>query len=357
MNTRHHTPLEKYSLKGHSEKAPARKGNSYAFVFVCQQGDLEGMSLLLAASLRRFVRCEYEMIAAIPLPEKTWGRPSKITMRLLKQMGVRIEYIVNRTDPGIKGNALTNKIYCLDIPTSMSKLVFLDSDVLCMREFHDAPHFTSPFSAAPTFKATARGWGAIYAAVGCPTPMARMTTLFSNEMQLPYFNSGVVAVDTTLSQDLYREWWDCFHRINRSGAMKDNPYFREQVSLSVAVIRMGIPYDVLGEYYNFWVKAKPIDPLNPPLFLHHTWPHPPLYHQPLLRDLVRSLVRPYAGMDKILSHCRWCYYLQPEFIVDLHRARFRATKLYQNIMVQLRYLVIEERLGLFANTNGNQKRA
>ena len=46
----------------------------YCFVFVCQQGDLELKARLLAASLRHFLRCDFELVAALPTPDA--GCPS-----------------------------------------------------------------------------------------------------------------------------------------------------------------------------------------------------------------------------------------------------------------------------------------
>ena len=39
---------------------------SFSFVFVCQAGRLEVDALLLALSLEHFVRCDYELVAALP---------------------------------------------------------------------------------------------------------------------------------------------------------------------------------------------------------------------------------------------------------------------------------------------------
>ncbi|MEM6426927.1 MAG: hypothetical protein AAF728_17490, partial [Cyanobacteria bacterium P01_D01_bin.128] len=204
----------------------------YAFTFICQQGVLEGLSLLLAASLKRFLRCPYELIAAIPLPESQWGTPHPTTLRTLQKMGVRIEYFENLIPLSRKGNPLTNKIFCFQLPTQMEKTIFLDSDLLCLQPFSPGDRFLKPFSAAPTFLATGRNWDNIYSAVGAKVPEERIPTLFSDDLQPPYFNSGFIAVDTALAAELASTWWECFNQIDQSGAMADNLYFREQVSLA-----------------------------------------------------------------------------------------------------------------------------
>jgi len=299
---------------------------SYAFVFVCQQGEIEGMSLLLSASLKRFIQCEYELIAALPTPFEKWGIPQPRTLALLEEMGVRIVYFENYIPGNTLGDLLTNKIYCLQIPTAMDQLVFLDSDMLCLRKFYGDERFSIPVNVASTFRATGRNWNAIYAAVNLSVPTTEIETLFSGEMQPPYFNSGFIGVKSELGPILAQEWFECFHRINSSGAMRDNPYFREQVSLAVAIIKMGLEYDLLDESYNFWVKARPLDPNNLPYFLHHTWPYPMLYEQPILEETIRSLLGEYPGMARVVALSRWRYYFQPKWWVSIQQTLFELNR-------------------------------
>lgn len=295
---------------------------SYAFTFVCQKGSLEGLALLLAASLKRFLNCKYELIAAVPQPGGKWGDLSPVTYELFERMGVRIEYFNNPISGDRLGDLLTNKLYCFQIPTKMEKTVFLDSDLLCLREFVGNRRFAAPFNAAPTFLATGRNWESIYEAVGLSLPKETMTPLFSEDTQPPYFNSGFVGISTELAPALFDTWLDCFNTINETKVMEDNLYFREQVSLSLAVIKMGLPYDTLDKNYNFWVKAHPLDKQKLPFFLHHTWPNPPVYHQPHLIELVRSLVDSYPEMKPLVAKTRWKYYLRPAWMIAINQKMF-----------------------------------
>ncbi|MEO1790652.1 MAG: hypothetical protein AAFR25_00330 [Cyanobacteria bacterium J06629_19] len=302
---------------------PSTGPSSYAFTFVCQKGVLEGLSLLLVASLKRFLRCQYELIAAVPRPGGKRGDLSPVTYRLLQDMGVRIEYFDNPILGDRLGDLLTNKIYCFQIPTEMEKTVFLDSDLLCLKDFVGNRRFSAPFNAAPTFLATGRNWEQVYAAVGLSVPETNMSPLFSDDLQPPYFNSGFVAVDTELAPTLFDTWLSCFNQINEAKAMEDNLYFREQVSLALAVIKMGLDYDTLDKNYNFWVKAHPLNDQELPYFLHHTWPNPPLYHQPHLIELVRSLVADYPEMKPLVAKTRWKYYLRPDWLTAINQRIFQ----------------------------------
>jgi len=121
---------------------------SYAFIFVCQEGNLEIGSLLLAASLKRFLKCDYELIAAVPSPTDIMGTPNELTKTILAEIGVRIVNIHNTlvsTTRRRKYHLITNKMYCLRVPTSAEKLIFMDSDYLCYQEFHGESRFTIPF--------------------------------------------------------------------------------------------------------------------------------------------------------------------------------------------------------------------
>ncbi|MDJ0707870.1 MAG: hypothetical protein QNJ46_31735 [Leptolyngbyaceae cyanobacterium MO_188.B28] len=308
---------------------------SYAFTFVCQKGELEGLALILAASLKRSLKCKYELIAAVPSPTDKWGELSKETYHLLAQMSVRIEYITNPISGEKQGDFLTNKIYCFKIPTTMDKLVFVDSDILCLREFRGDVLLDAPFSAAPTFLATGQNWDKVYETMGLPFPKTTMKALFSEDLQPPYFNSGFVAVDAQLAEELAGTWLDCFHHLDESGILTNNLYFREQMSLAVAVIKMGLQYNVLDENYNFWVRARPLDVKALPYFLHYTWPNPPIYNQPVLKSLVRSLIAEYPSMKQFLVQSRWKYYLRPDFIVSLNRTMFYANKQFKQLIANL----------------------
>lgn len=121
----------------------------YCFIFVCQQGSLELESMLLAASLKRYLRCDYECVAAIPQPATQWGTVSEDTLVFMHDLGVRTVPITNRIN---ENYPVGNKVACLGIDTPADKLIFLDSDILCGQEFSPdtiVPIPSSIFRAAP----------------------------------------------------------------------------------------------------------------------------------------------------------------------------------------------------------------
>lgn len=261
---------------------------TYAFVFVCQAGELEIKALLLAASLKRFLRCDHELIAALPTPAATWGELAPETRGLLRELGVRIEPIVNPIDPDYK---IGNKLACFDVPTRARKIVFLDSDILCLRDFGEPDCLSVGFAAKPadlrTFAAGAEAWAPLYAAAGVALPDLRLPTTVSGEFGLAYFNSGVIFADA--GAGLGQAWIDCARAILQVPAMREQRHWLDQVSLAIAVHKLGLRYSGLDERFNFPAHLKPV-PDEPPFFCHYHWPRI-VRREPLLLDLARDLAR------------------------------------------------------------------
>jgi hypothetical protein len=275
----------------------------YAFVFVCQAGELEIKALLLAASLKRFLRCDFELIAALPTPASTWGELAPETRGLLQQLGVRIEPIVNPIDPDYK---IGNKLACFDVPTRADRVVFLDSDILCLRDLGEPDCLRVPFAAKPadlrTFAAGAEAWQPLYAAAGVDLPQLRLPTTVSGEFGLAYFNSGVIFADSACG--IGKAWIDCARTILQVPAMREQRHWLDQVSLAIAVHKLGLAYSGLDERFNFPAHLKPV-PDELPFFCHYHWPHI-IGREPLLMDLVRDLAGEYPVIaGRMADNAQW----------------------------------------------------
>jgi hypothetical protein len=281
----------------------------YAFVFVCQAGELETKALLLAASLKRVLRCAHELIAAVPAPAETWGELAPDTRAQLHEFGVRIVPIENPVDPDYK---IGNKLACIDVPTSADKIVFLDSDILCLRDFGDPACLHVPFAAKPadlrTFAADGRAWVALYAAVNVELPRLRLPTTVSGEFGLAYFNSGVIFVDN--GRKFGQAWIDCAHAIRGTPTMREQRHWLDQVSLPLAVHRLGMAYSALDERYNFPAHLKALgDEL--PFFCHYHWPRI-VRREAVLLDRVRDLARAHPAIARVMARePEWAELLDP----------------------------------------------
>lgn len=293
----------------------------YTFVFVCQAGELEIKALLLAASLKRFVRGAYELVAAVPTPAEVWGELAPATRQLLRTLDIRVESIVN---PIGTDYPIGNKLACLNVPARDGKIVFLDSDILCLRPMHDGLLRAAAFAAKPadlrTFSADTDVWRPLYAAAGASVPQLQMPTTVSGEFGLAYFNSGVVCADT--QAHLGAAWLDCARRILPEPVMQANGHWLDQVSLAIAVNRSQLAYTSLDERYNFPAHLKPLSaPL--PFLCHYHWPRI-VRSEPALLEQVQDLVREFPAIGTLMARdTEWAALLAAPRVVRPARGLMR----------------------------------
>ena len=281
----------------------------YCFTFICQQGDIEIQSLLLAASLKHFLRCDYEMVAAVPMPAERWGAPNASTLQQLEEMGVRIVHITNEIDPDYP---ISNKVSCLRIHTEADKQVFMDSDMLCLRVFNDQSCFSVPFNAKPadlaTFATDVETWQRVYATADAVMPRLRIPATVSGDFIPPYFNAGFIAVQSGIG--FGDTWLDCCKRIDADIEILNKRPWLDQIALPVAVQKLGLAYNCLDESYNYPAHLKPIDAKRLPCFCHYHFPEV-IRREPLLNALVQELAGQYSAIGQIMAaHPQWAVLLQ-----------------------------------------------
>jgi len=221
-------------------------------VFVCQQGLLEAGALLLAASLRRSLDVELELIAGVPSPADIWGTPSELTLELLAELDVRVVSISNEF--GLE-RPTANKIDCMRISTDAEKLVFLDSDMLCLGQFEEE-RFDAPINVAPAYGMSFDQWDAAYRAAGVPMPSTTQSTLMSQEVGPPYYNSGFVGADRDLS---FGDAWLAAMRAIVYDETVAPSRFEDQASLAIAIESLDTPCERLDERFNWPQFHKPLD--------------------------------------------------------------------------------------------------
>jgi hypothetical protein len=275
-----------------------RSGRRYAFVFVCQQGLLEAGALLLAASLKRSLRVELELIAGVPSPPDVWGTPGDLTLELLAELDVRVVSISNEFGPE---RPTANKIDCMRASTDADKLVFLDSDILCLGQFEEE-RFDAPINVVPAYGMSFDQWDAAYRAAGVPMPSTIQPTLMSQEVGLPYFNSGFVAADRDLS------FGDAWLASMRAIVEDDNvapSRFEDQASLAIAIESLDVPYECLDDRFNWPQFHKPLDDRRLPFFCHYS-ERAMLRHDPVLAEAVGSLLKEWPALLTVMERDeRW----------------------------------------------------
>ena len=291
-----------------------------AFVFVCQQGELEIKSMLLATSLKHFLQDDYELVAAIPQPATHWGRLSEKTQALMQILKIRSQPIVNNID---KNYPIGNKVACLGIDTSADQIVFLDSDILCLREFNFP--FNPPFSAKSAdlnlFSSDITVWKQIYDLFNLPLPYRRVMASTSDELMVPYFNAGVIAIQNGLA--LKPVWEECCQIIDATHSITNKRPWLDQIALPVALARLNLDYHCLDERFNYPAHHKPLTNSSfqstpkkgmekfLPFLCHYHWPSI-IRREPRLNQLVKELAETYPLLEKlILNSDEWAQLLKP----------------------------------------------
>lgn len=304
------------------EKMPKMPNIKYCFVFICQQGELEIKSMLLATSLKRYLRCEYELVVAIPQPASHWGTISDNTLSFMQTLGIRSVPITNQID---ENYPIGNKVACLKINSSAEKIVFLDSDILCLREFSPdtISSFSAPFNAKPADLATFTGemalWQKVYDLFNLPLPKRRVISTTSGKLILPYFNAGVIAVQNGLN--FGQVWEECCQKIDAEPSITNKRPWLDQIALPVAVARLNIDYQCLYEHFNYPAHHKPL--LNSlPFLCHYHWASV-IRREPKLNQFVTELIDGYPLLKNlILQSPQWAQLLKPYTLSKSNRRWF-----------------------------------
>ncbi len=272
---------------------------SFAFVFVCQHGDLEIKSLLLAASLRRHCGNSVELIAAIADPTGGSATLGASTLTMMDTLGVRRLAIRNEIDSAYP---IGNKVSAVRVKTSCDRLVFLDSDMVCTSRFADSVWFDLPLALTPadgrTVAASEADWRQVYDLFGLAPWTVRTRTRVTGVVAAPYFNSGFIAVDPNAG--FGDVWLDCCRRIDSADLPINRRPWLDQIALPVTVRRLGLPWTVVPEAFNFPVHRKSPDAARPPVFCHY---HAPdiLRREPMLVALARELFEEHSQLASLAA--------------------------------------------------------
>ena len=292
-----------------SRRGAASRGRRFAFVFVCQRGDLEIQSALLAASLKRNLRCRHELIACINAPT-VWGKPDPLTLSLFDRLGVRTEVVENVADPEL---AHAIKISCLRVRANAEKIVYLDSDMLCMAPFGDDPRFVIPLNLKPadlpSFTDSDAVWREAYALAGVAFPERRMRASLSGQDGPPLFQGGFIAVERDVQ--LADAWQDIALKFRADPEMRKHVGVSDLPSLAVAVHAVGAPYDLLNERYQYPLNMRALKDQPPPLFCHYDRPGV-IRREPQVNRLVQELASEHGEIASLMAASKdWAPLLHP----------------------------------------------
>ena len=279
----------------------------FSFVFICQAGDLEIKSLLLAISLKKYLSGNSEIVVVIPEINGKVIQPSDFTMDTFRKLEIRIEKINNRfirsSMPVVKGDIFSNKIFCFEIDFEGEIIVFLDSDMLSMKPLEFNITFRDyEFLAKQADSSNVRKWDEIYRVFNIKKPAELIPCTFDKFLLPPYFNAGLIAVKRSVVKQFSTTWLEVFIRISREdvSAMNFfNPHYRDQISLAVTVEMLKLKKIIIGEEYNYPIKLRKFNKNGLPYFAH--------YHNPLtifrnrkLREIVGAFCNEYPGIIELI---------------------------------------------------------
>ncbi len=280
----------------------------FCFVFICQKGELELKSMLLATSLRENIRGDYELVAAVPEPKSKWGEISAVTKKMIKQLDIRIENIRNEVDINYP---IGNKVSCFKVKTNADKIIFLDSDIICMKPFLPKEHFNEQFCAKPVDKHWFNEWKHVYELFEIPYPKERFETTIDKKKILPYFNAGLIVVDNNIK--FSEEWIKCCKIIDEAKNITDKRPWLDQIALPIVVKKKQLKCKILDNKYNY-----PIHELVPikseiPFFCHYHYRYK-IFQEKNVFKYMEYLIKKYPLLKKyakILPEWRGLFYPYP----------------------------------------------
>ncbi len=285
---------------------PPQAPGSLAVVFVVQAGEWELKGLLLAASLRRHLGPPHELIAAVPGPAATWGQLAPESKSLLDRLGVRRVAIEN---PIAADFPHANKIACLAVSTTADRLLFLDSDMLCLGPFATAPDLQQPLAAKVAdlnaFGQREADWQQVYAAAAVTPPAERLAYTLQGDVGWPAYNSGALLVERARAADLAATWADCARRIRDDPRVPPSRTWSDQIGLAVGLQRLGWAPAPLDARFNYPAHVWPLPTGPGPLLVHY---HTPgiVAVEPRLLALVRALAADHPWIGSLLArHAGW----------------------------------------------------
>ena len=275
----------------------------YSFIFPCIIGQSEISSLLLAESLVKFLRCDYELIVCVI----TSGRKlSQQIVRRFAELGVRIERVSLK--PGVPV-----EMACLGSVQVPGQTVFVAADMLCTAEFSPNQYFGADFCA----KSSNGGvlvhnetlWSEIYRKAGTSMPATRVVASVSRRMIPSCFDTGLFS--TAESGALATAWGESWRLLMELPELTVNPAGALELALPVTLHQQGIRYNFLDERYNYPVALKPLASAREPLFCRYGQPQV-LQSEQVLKQLVSDLAAASPVLSKlVLATDGWCELLKP----------------------------------------------
>ncbi len=253
---------------------------SITYFFVMDGPAFEVPAMLLAQSIRDTLGNGPKIVAYVP-HEKIDAVP-RITRRMLDILRVDTRGFDTKQVDWNPAYPHGNKILASKEPRDTDLSVFLDTDVLCLKD----PDFSLVTANTPLF-ATSEGvqtwgsnqddWTAVYDMFDLPVPDWRVRLSKGRaRIVIPYFNAGVVGFvenGNAARQRLPDLWFDTALAIDANPAIADKRPWLDQIALPVAAARMGGRTEVMSNLHNFSpYRLKGVEDIADVRLMHYRMP-------------------------------------------------------------------------------------
>lgn len=229
--------------------------------FICQPGELEIKSLLLAFTLTR--KWEERFNYVVLVPQHISQEISGSVFQLFRKLGIGIKifrnvYMETMVKPK-HGDWMSNKFCGLASLETKDDVIFLDSDMMCFG-MPDIDLFSgTDLAAKPADFFLEMDWERLFQKAKIPFPQARVICTFDNKPSVPYYNTGFIYFRANMVKSFCVLWekhfrWLSSPEINRQIAF--DPFHRDQIAFALALRESGYEIQDLNESFNFPARKR-----------------------------------------------------------------------------------------------------
>lgn len=238
----------------------------YCFSFVCEPGELEIKSLLLAYSLRETYNRQPRIFVLIPSHQQ--DKISGITYSLYNSLSVEICSFENPITQGKskldRFEPMSNKFFGLKQIDFQGTIIFLDSDIVSLKALPQEA-LGIKLAVKPADYSLKAQWQIIYGIAGIPFPQSIVMCTVDSCEGPPYYNTGVIFLNSIFRNNLCSEWENYFRLFSEKPVIDKNlynSYHCDQLAFALATQKLRINVEELTELFNFPVRSRNFLPDN-----------------------------------------------------------------------------------------------
>jgi hypothetical protein len=226
--------------------------------FICEEGELELKSLLLAYSLKlQGIKNLYVLV-----PDTQMELLHRHTIETFQKLNTRIisfrNTFIEHRRKLLPGDKMSNKTHALRKMWSRGNIWFLDSDIICLDSFgFNLDEYD--LAAKPADFAPRADWPWIFRQKGIIPSGKTVHSTVGNEELPPYFNAGVMWLNKHVSEILLNAWEEFFISLSHEEMLESgrfDVFHRDQIALSLAIESLSLNYYEFEESMNFPARRR-----------------------------------------------------------------------------------------------------